>query len=104
MESPSGIRPANFFLAELDDPSLHYLGRYGGLSVCPAFSPCPIILIRISRRDRRMTREPENGNGKEQRLEEHRQELRDPQDGYPLPENTQDLGKTEPYFPEIFLG
>jgi hypothetical protein len=51
-----------------------------------------------------MTREPENGNGKEQRLEEHRQELREPQDEYPLPENTQDQGKTEPYFPEIFLG
>jgi hypothetical protein len=51
-----------------------------------------------------MTKEPENGNGKEQRLEEHLQELREPRDEYPLPEQTQDPGKTAPYFPEIFLG
>jgi hypothetical protein len=28
VESPSGIGPVNVFLAELDDPSLRYLGLF----------------------------------------------------------------------------
>jgi len=51
-----------------------------------------------------MTKEPEDGSGKEQRLDEHRQGPQEPQDQYPPAENDRNLGRTEPYFPEIFLG
>jgi hypothetical protein len=51
-----------------------------------------------------MTKEPEDGNGKEQGLEKHCQELQKPQEWYPPAENDQNPGRAEPYFPEIFLG
>ena len=51
-----------------------------------------------------MTKEPEDGNGKEQRLEEHRKGVQKPQDQHPSAEKDQNQGKKEPYFPEIFLG
>ena len=51
-----------------------------------------------------MTKEPEDGSGKEQPIEDHHQELQKPRDQYQPTESDQNPGRKEPYCPEIFLG